>query len=52
MFTGYLHIQLQEQKKVDQSRTAEMFENRWCIISPPKDCAEEPVKSLKAFGKQ
>jgi cyclohexadieny/prephenate dehydrogenase len=28
---------------------AEMFENRWCVISPPKDCAKEPVKSLKAF---
>ena len=28
---------------------AEIFENRWCIISPPKNCAEQPVKSLKAF---
>jgi cyclohexadieny/prephenate dehydrogenase len=28
---------------------AEMFENRWCVISPTKDCAEEPVKSLKAL---
>jgi cyclohexadieny/prephenate dehydrogenase len=28
---------------------AEMFENRWCVISPPKDCAEGPVKSLKAL---
>jgi len=28
---------------------AEMFENRWCIISPPKNCAEKPIKSLKAF---
>ena len=28
---------------------AEMFKNRWCIISPPKDCAEKPVKSLKAL---
>jgi len=28
---------------------AEMFENRWCIISPPKNCAEQPVKSLKVF---
>ena len=27
----------------------EMFKNRWCVISPPKDCAEEPVKNLKAF---
>jgi len=26
---------------------AEMFENRWCIISPPKNCAEQPVKRLK-----
>ena len=26
---------------------AEMFENRWCIISPPKDCEEQPVKILK-----
>ena len=25
----------------------EMFENRWCIISPPKSCAEQPVKNLK-----
>jgi cyclohexadieny/prephenate dehydrogenase len=28
---------------------AEMFENRWCIISPPKNCAEQPLKSLKAL---
>jgi cyclohexadieny/prephenate dehydrogenase len=28
---------------------AEMFENRWCIISPPKDCAEQPIKNLKVF---
>ena len=28
---------------------AEMFENRWCVISPPKNSAEEPVKSLKAL---
>jgi len=28
---------------------AKMFENRWCIISPPKNCAEQPVKSLKAL---
>ena len=28
---------------------AEMFKNRWCIISPPKNCAEQPVKSLKAL---
>ena len=28
---------------------AEMFENRWCIISPPKNCAENMVKSLKVF---
>ena len=28
---------------------AEMFQNRWCIISPPKDCAEQPIKSLKNF---
>jgi len=28
---------------------AEMFENRWCIISPPKNCAEQPVKTLKVF---
>ena len=25
---------------------AEMFENRWCIISPPKNCAEQPIKHL------
>ena len=28
---------------------AEMFENRWCIISPPKSCAEQQIKSLKNF---
>jgi cyclohexadieny/prephenate dehydrogenase len=28
---------------------ADMFENRWCVISPPKDCAEEPIKSLKSL---
>ena len=28
---------------------SEMFENRWCIISPPKNCAEQTVKSLKVF---
>ena len=28
---------------------AKMFENRWCVISPPKNCAAEPVKSLKAL---
>ena len=28
---------------------SEMFENRWCIISPPKDCAEQPIKNLKNF---
>ncbi len=28
---------------------AQMFKNRWCVISPPKDCANEPVKNLKAF---
>jgi cyclohexadieny/prephenate dehydrogenase len=28
---------------------AEMFENRWCIISPPKNCAEQPIRSLKTF---
>jgi cyclohexadieny/prephenate dehydrogenase len=27
----------------------EMFKNRWCVISPPKNCAEAPVKSLKIF---
>ena len=25
---------------------AEMFENRWCIISPPKNCAEQPIRHL------
>ena len=30
---------------------AEMFENRWCIISPPKNCPEEPVKKLIALWK-
>ena len=28
---------------------AEMFENRWCIISPPKNCVERPLKNLRAF---
>ena len=28
---------------------AEMFENRWCIISPPENCAEQPIKNLKEF---
>jgi len=28
---------------------AEMFKNRWCIISPSKNCAEQPVRSLKAM---
>jgi len=28
---------------------SEMFENRWCVISPPKDCPEQPIKSLKAL---
>jgi len=28
---------------------AEMFEDRWCIISPPENCVEEPIKNLKEF---
>ena len=28
---------------------AEMFESRWCIISPPKDIAEQTIKILKSF---
>ena len=28
---------------------AEMFEDRWCIISPPENCIEEPIKKLKEF---
>ena len=28
---------------------ADMFENRWCIISPPKDSAEEPIRILKTL---
>lgn len=28
---------------------ADMFENRWCIISPPKNAAEQPIKILKSF---
>ena len=28
---------------------ADMFENRWCIISPPKDSDEKPIKILKSF---
>ena len=28
---------------------AEMFEDRWCIISPPTNCAEQPIKILKAM---
>ena len=27
----------------------EMFENRWCIISPPENCAQQPIKTLKEF---
>jgi cyclohexadieny/prephenate dehydrogenase len=27
----------------------EMFENRWCIISPPKNCEEKSVKILKVL---
>ena len=28
---------------------ADMFENRWCIISPPKDVAEQPIKILNSY---
>tara|TARA_B100000780_G_scaffold13805_1_gene9327 strand:+ start:1017 stop:1922 length:906 start_codon:yes stop_codon:yes gene_type:complete len=28
---------------------AEMFKNRWCIISPPKNCSEQPIKILKTL---
>ena len=28
---------------------AEMFENRWCIITPPENCEEQSVKSLKTL---
>jgi len=28
---------------------AEMFEDRWCIISPPENCVEQPIKNLKFF---
>ena len=28
---------------------AEIFENRWCIISPPKNCSEKAIKSLKTL---
>jgi prephenate dehydrogenase len=28
---------------------ARMFEHRWCIISPPKNCSDQPVKDLKVF---
>jgi len=28
---------------------AEMFKDRWCIISPPKNCAEQPIQNLKTF---
>ena len=28
---------------------AEMFENRWRIISPPKNCADQPLKILKGL---
>ena len=31
---------------------AEMFENRWCVISPPKDCAEEPIERLKILWEE
>ena len=28
---------------------AEMFKNRWCIISPPKNSEEQPIKILKSL---
>ena len=28
---------------------AEIFNNRWCIISPPENCAEQPIKRLKTL---
>ena len=28
---------------------SEMFENRWCIITPPENCEEQSVKSLKTL---
>ena len=28
---------------------AEMFKNRWCIISPPENCANQPIKTLKTL---
>ena len=28
---------------------AEMFEGRWCIISPPENCIDKPIKNLKEF---
>ena len=29
---------------------ADIFENRWCIISPPKVIAEQTIKILKSFS--
>ena len=29
---------------------ADMFENRWCIISPPKNTTEKPIKILRPFN--
>ena len=28
---------------------SEMFKDRWCIISPPKNCVEQPIQKLKTF---
>ena len=32
-----------------KSGFAEMFENRWCIISPPENCEKNIVNNLKSF---
>jgi len=32
-----------------KSGFAEMFENRWCIISPPENCEKNIINNLKSF---
>jgi len=32
-----------------QAGYADMFKNRWCIISPPENCDEAAIKNLKEF---
>ncbi len=32
-----------------ESGFAELFDNRWCILTPPEDCAVDAVQRLKEF---